>query len=210
MQVVGVAQDVEVPESCGDAEAVLLRADAPEYAMGQNLDIRTSLGPEAMAKALVREIHALDANLAPGEVITMQEQVDRTTAVQRVGGDDARRVRRIGAGAGRHRTVRRDVVHGVAEHAGTGAADGAGRRRIGSVAAGDVARPRVDGGRHCAGRGRRAELTRLMGNLLYKVSPRDPLAFGSAFVVMAIASLAACFLPAWRATRTDPVRALRE
>jgi ABC-type antimicrobial peptide transport system permease subunit len=53
-------------------------------------------------------------------------------------------------------------------------------------------------------------LTRLIGNLLYKVSPRDPLAFGTAFAVMAVASLAACFLPAWRATRTDPVRALRD
>src|SRR5260370_31437748 len=53
-------------------------------------------------------------------------------------------------------------------------------------------------------------LTRLLGNLLYKVSPRDPLAFGSAFVVMPVAALAACFLPAWRATRTDPARILRE
>ena len=32
-------------------------------------------------------------------------------------------------------------------------------------------------------------LTRLMGNLLYKVSPRDPLAFGSAIAVMAISAL---------------------
>jgi putative ABC transport system permease protein len=52
-------------------------------------------------------------------------------------------------------------------------------------------------------------LTRLMGNLLYKVSPRDPLAFELAFVVITLASLAACFLPAWRATRIDPVQALR-
>jgi ABC-type antimicrobial peptide transport system permease subunit len=53
-------------------------------------------------------------------------------------------------------------------------------------------------------------LTRLMGNLLYKVSPHDPLAFGSALVVIAIASLAACFLPAWRATRIDPAQTLRD
>ncbi len=52
-------------------------------------------------------------------------------------------------------------------------------------------------------------LTRLMGNLLYKVSPRDPLSFGVAFIVMTLVALVACFLPAWRATRIDPVRALR-
>jgi ABC-type antimicrobial peptide transport system permease subunit len=52
--------------------------------------------------------------------------------------------------------------------------------------------------------------TRLLGNLLYSVSPRDPLAFGSALVVMTVAALAACFLPAWRATRTDAARVLRD
>jgi len=53
------------------------------------------------------------------------------------------------------------------------------------------------------------EATRLMGYLLYRVSPRDPLAFAWAVVVIAIASLTACLVPAWRATRTDPLRALR-
>jgi ABC-type antimicrobial peptide transport system permease subunit len=53
-------------------------------------------------------------------------------------------------------------------------------------------------------------LTRLLGNLLYKVSPRDPLAFGSALVIMIVAAIAACFLPAWRATRTDPACILRD
>src|SRR4029077_6743565 len=53
-------------------------------------------------------------------------------------------------------------------------------------------------------------LTRLMGNLLYKGSAPDTFCFGSALVVIAIASLAACFFPAWRATRIDPVQALRE
>jgi ABC-type antimicrobial peptide transport system permease subunit len=53
-------------------------------------------------------------------------------------------------------------------------------------------------------------LTRLLGHLLYKVSPRNPLVFGSAFLVMSIATIAACLLPAWRATRTDPARILRD
>jgi ABC-type antimicrobial peptide transport system permease subunit len=52
-------------------------------------------------------------------------------------------------------------------------------------------------------------LSRLLGYLLYQVNPRDPLTFVIAAMVMAIASVAACLLPAWRATRTDPVRALR-
>src|SRR5262249_61815100 len=48
------------------------------------LQIRTAQGPSAMAPALVRAIHALDPNVAPGELITMREQVDRTTASQRI------------------------------------------------------------------------------------------------------------------------------
>ena len=52
-------------------------------------------------------------------------------------------------------------------------------------------------------------LTRLMGNLLYKVSPRDPAAFGLALIILLAVALLACFLPARRATRVDPVQALR-
>src|SRR5207302_10609449 len=38
------------------------------------LNIRTPLAPQTMAAAIAREVHALDANLAPYEVITLQEQ----------------------------------------------------------------------------------------------------------------------------------------
>jgi ABC-type antimicrobial peptide transport system permease subunit len=53
-------------------------------------------------------------------------------------------------------------------------------------------------------------LTRFLGRLLYQVSPHDPLAFGSALAVMTITAIAACLLPAWRATRTDPAQVLRD
>jgi putative ABC transport system permease protein len=53
-------------------------------------------------------------------------------------------------------------------------------------------------------------LTRLLRTLLFDVSPRDPATFAVAFATMAVASTAACLLPAVRATRTDPVGALHE
>jgi ABC-type antimicrobial peptide transport system permease subunit len=53
-------------------------------------------------------------------------------------------------------------------------------------------------------------LTRLIANFLYKVSPRDPLAFGAALAVMLVVAVAACLVPAWRASRIDPSHALRE
>ena len=52
-------------------------------------------------------------------------------------------------------------------------------------------------------------LTGLLGYLLYRVGPRDPLAFTSAFVLITVASLAASLIPAWRAAKMDPVAALR-
>ena len=52
-------------------------------------------------------------------------------------------------------------------------------------------------------------LSRLLGGLLFQVSPTDPptLAFG--MVVLSLVALAAALLPAQRAARVDPVTALR-
>lgn len=52
-------------------------------------------------------------------------------------------------------------------------------------------------------------LTRLMTSLLFRVQATDPLIFGSAALVLAVASFAACYIPARRATRVDPIIVLR-
>jgi macrolide transport system ATP-binding/permease protein len=209
MQVVGIAK-MSKYRNLAEARKPFFYVAMRQNINGQNLNIRTSLGPDAMTKGLVREIHVLDANLAPGEVITMQEQVDRTTAVQRVA------VTMLGVFGGLALLLAAIGLYGVMSYTvsqrsrelGLRMALGASTSNLlGLVLSHGLA---LTAGGAVLGAAAALSLTRLMGNLLYNVSPRDPLAFGSAFVVMAIAALAACFLPAWRAARTDPVRALRE
>jgi ABC-type antimicrobial peptide transport system permease subunit len=48
-----------------------------------------------------------------------------------------------------------------------------------------------------------------ISSILYGVRPADPLAYAAGFVVMFVVAAAAAYLPAWRASRIDPVAALR-
>jgi predicted permease len=210
MQVVGVAKDSKYQSVRETPKAFFYVPRRQNFSVGAGLYVRTTLSPETMAAALAREMHALDANLAPYEVISLQEQVDRSTSPQQVA------VTLVGIIGGLALLLAAIGLYGVMSYAVSQSTRELGLRMALGAGASSLLRLvmsrglALTAGGVLLGAAAALGLTRLLGNLLYKVSPRDPLAFGSAFVVMTIASLAACLLPAWRATRTDPARALRD
>jgi predicted permease len=210
MQVVGVAKDSKYQSVRETPKAFFYVPRRQNFSVGAGLYVRTPLSPETMAAALAREMHALDANLAPYEVISLQEQVDRSTSPQQVA------VTLVGIIGGLALLLAAIGLYGVMSYAVSQSTRELGLRMALGAGASSLLRLvmsrglALTAGGVLLGAAAALGLTRLLGNLLYKVSPRDPLAFGSAFVVMTIASLAACLLPAWRATRTDPARALRD
>jgi macrolide transport system ATP-binding/permease protein len=209
LQVVGVARSAKYRNLLDPPRPFFYVPIRQDFSAVAALQIRTAQGPAAIAPILVREIHALDPNVSPGETITMREQVDRTTASQRIG------VTILGVFATVALALAAIGLYGVmAANVAQSRRELALRMALGARTA-DLLRLVIAKGFALTvvgvliGAGAALQLTRLLGYLLYNVNPRDPLAFGSASVVIAIASMTACSLPAWRAARTDPLLALR-
>jgi predicted permease len=210
LQIVGLARNVNYEDKLELPRTFFYVPIRQNFLESNNLLIRTRETPGAIRDVLAREVHALDPNLAPTAPFRVQEQVDRKGYTQRLA---ATLIAIFGAMALFLAAI---GLYAVMSYSVSQSARELGLRMALGANARDLLRLVVSRGLQLTAAGivfggiAALILTRLMGNLLYKVSPHDPLAFGSAFVVIVIASLAACFLPAWRATRIDPVQALHE
>jgi predicted permease len=210
MRVIGVAKNAKYQNMLETAKPffyVPLRQN-PSDQVG--LLLRTRQDPSTMAPVLAREVHALDPDVAPYGVLTIREQLARQTLTQLVAG------RFLAIFGGLALLLATIGLYGVMSYAVSQSTRELGLRVALGAAPSHLLRLVMSRGLVLIGLGIAVGLaaalatTRLFGYLLYGVSPRDPLSFGSALVIITIASMAACFLPAWRATRTDPLRALRD
>ena len=209
LQVVGVARQSKYYRLLEPPKPFFYVPLRQNFSSTAGLYLRTSEHPEAVAAALAREVHALDRNIAPGEVITMREQVARSAAPQQVA------VRLLAVFGALALLLAAIGLYGVLSDSVSQSTRELGLRMALGAAGSDVLRLVLSLGLTLAAAGvvvgaaLGLGLTRLLGYLLYGVGPRDPLAFGAACLVMLAAALAACLLPARRAMRTDPVEALR-
>jgi predicted permease len=177
--------------------------------VGQGLIIRTRLRPEQATTVLAREVRALDANLAPSEVISMREQIDRTMSSQTMA------VTLLTVFGGLALVLAAVGLYGVMSSAVSQSHREFGLRLALGASATDLLGLVMTRGLALSATGlalgglAALALTRLLGSLLYNVSPRDPVSYAVAFLVMAIAVALACIVPAWRASRADPLVTLR-
>jgi putative ABC transport system permease protein len=209
VQVVGVVKDSKY-YSMDEAPRPFFYVPLRQYfSIEPDFHIRTTQPLQTIQTALIREVRALDPNLAVYEMITLQEQVDRSTSHELVA------VALVALFGGLALLLASIGLYGVMSCTVSQSTRELGLRMALGAGTSNVLRLVLLRGLLLTtigiiiGIALALLLTRLLGNLLYQVSPRDPLAFAVAFAVMTLASVAACFLPAWRATRIDPIQTLR-
>lgn len=209
-RVVGVAADSKyesMRETSRPFFYVPLRQDFVKQPV---LNLRTTQPVQSVLVAVQREVHAIDENLALYEMITLQEQVNRSTSPQLVA---VTLVSILGglalllAGVGLYGVISYTVAQSTRE-LGLRMALGAGAGNLLRLVISRGLRLTLTGVLIGAVGG--LALTKLLAGLLYHVSPHDPVVFAMALAVMTITAVSACWLPAWRASRTDPARVLRD
>jgi predicted permease len=210
VRVVGVAVDSKYSSMREPATPFFYVPLLQDFVRGGGLNIRTTLPLRTIEAAVAREVRALDPNLALYEMITLQEQVDRSTSPQQVA------VTLVGVLGGLALLLAAIGLYGVMSYAVSQSTRELGLRMALGAGPSDLLQLVLSRGLTLTASGvllgavAALGLTRLLANFLFKVSPRDPLAFGSAFVLLMLVSVAACFLPAWRAMRIDPMVVLRD
>jgi macrolide transport system ATP-binding/permease protein len=210
VRVIGVAADSKYESMRESPKPFFYVPLLQDFVRGPALYIRSAQPLQSISAALLREVHALDPNLALYETITLQEQVDRSTSPQLVA------VNLVSILGGLALLLAAVGLYGVMSYGVAQSIRELGLRMALGASTGDLFRRVISRGLRLTaigvlcGAAAGLALTRLFGELLYNVSPNDPLAFAAAVAVMTITSVLACVLPAWRATRTDPARVLRD
>jgi predicted permease len=210
MQIVGVVGDVQDTPSSTDAKPALY-FNAWQMAAGgeQYVAIRTLGDPRSLAGQISKQVAAIDPDLPAMKVRPLEDvsalaisSTKFTLTLVGMFGAIALLLAAVG-------------VFGVISYSVTQRTNEIGIRMALGALQKDVLEMIVGQGAKIAFAGiaigllAAVMLTRGMQSLLFKVSPFDPVTLGAVAATLAIVALAACYVPARRAARVDPMVALR-
>ncbi|HTX37338.1 MAG TPA: ABC transporter permease [Bryobacteraceae bacterium] len=183
-------------------------ADSPLFA--PILVIRTASDPEPLVNALAAKVRSVDAAIPAYDLFLMQSLVERSTAERRF-------VMSLLTGFALAALLLAAVgIYGVVSQSVAQRTQEIGiRMALGSPPSAALALVFREGMRLAAmgiafGLATAAGITRLMENLLFGVQPVDAPAFAAAVAALAGCAALACYAPARRASRVDPLTALRQ
>jgi predicted permease len=174
-----------------------------------HLVIRTSSDPNAIAKAVSEAVHRIDPGLPVTEVITLDGLLSGSISPRRFAAI------LIGILAGLALVLSAVGIYGVMSYTvgqrtqemGVRMALGAQPRNMLVLVLGRGARLASAG--IAVGLLAALGLTRFLGSLLFDVADKDPLTFVGVAALLLLVALAACYVPARRAMKVDPMVALR-
>ena len=209
-EIVGVVGETKSGTLEGESEAQIYTPQAQDGSWGfMTLAIRTTADPSAITATLRREVLGLDKDLPIFNVKTMEDVVAASIGSRRLS------MLLLSVFAGVALLLAAIGIYGVMAYTVTQRTQDIGIRMALGAQAGDVLRMVVGQGMTLAligigvGLAGAWGLTRVIANLLFGVKATDPITFAAISLLLAFVALLACYLPARRAARVNPIEALR-
>ncbi len=175
-------------------------------------EVRTASDPSSYVGAVRQAVHDVESNLPLNEVKTQIEQADETLAMERL---FAKLLSLFGLVAQQLAAI---GLYGVMAYSVSQRTHEIGIRMALGASRGNVLKLVLKQGMALTligvalGLGAAYVLTQYLESLtsmLFGVQPRDPVTFGVIAVLLTVVALVACFIPARRATKVNPLEALR-
>ena len=207
--IVGVVDDTRLYGLANPSRLEIYRPLAQATPGEMDLMVRSRINPTALASSIRAVVASIDRNQPISDINTMDELVQQSVGNRRVtlillGAFSALAL--VLAGIGIYGVISYSVAQRTKE-IGIRMALGAGRQ--------DVMRMILLQGARIVSAGliigifAAFGLTRYLATLLFTVSPGDPPTFAMVALVLALVALLACYIPARRTLRVDPMTALR-
>jgi len=171
--------------------------------------VRTAGDPLKLAPAVRQQVREIDANLPVIDVMSMEQRLAESVAPRRF------QMLLFGAFAAVALALAAVGVYGVISHSVSRRTHEIGIRMALGAQPRDVLAMVIRQGVSLAlagmaiGFAAALALTRVMTGLLFNVKPTDPATFALIALLLVIVALIACYIPARRATKVDPLIALK-